>query len=184
MEIVSDCKSVVGTMQHILDGGSVLKRIADRDLWNRVHQLAAGRNDVYRIRWMPSHLCDQGNEEKRTKYMALGLVDDMDIKHNGEADELAKNGALKHTVNGEKLRLKEELAQVTEIAQFMAVNLWEKFRNWKPPEEGLKRTCVRDSLDTVGAQRGTCSLASDLGFLNVRMMTERKATRTRTSSSR
>ena len=80
MEIVSDCKSVVVTMQHIFDGGSVPKKIADIDLWNRVHQLAAGRNDAYRIRWIPSHLSDQGNEEKRAKYSALGLVDDMDIK--------------------------------------------------------------------------------------------------------
>ena len=63
-----------------------------------MQQLALGRSDAYRARWMPSHLNESGNETKKAKYVNANLVDDNDIRNNDEADELAQ---LAHALDGD-----------------------------------------------------------------------------------
>ena len=48
------------------------------------------------IQWLPSHLAEPGNEEKRSKYPESRLVCNIDILGNDQADELAKQGADMH----------------------------------------------------------------------------------------
>ena len=125
--IISDCKSVVNTLRNILDKQALLKNLADADLWHQIQQLVGGNEQYYRVRWIPSHMDDpEIKRRKIEKYPHMEILD-FDVAGNKEADALASAGANAHPVSAQWVMLEQELQAITEAAQFMYVQIWQKF---------------------------------------------------------
>jgi hypothetical protein len=116
-------------LQRLIDGHPLPKNIADVDLWTQTQFIIRGNQDSYRTRWIPSHLDDPiVKQQKMEKYKGLQVSDD-DVKGNKEADTLASAGANTHLINAQWVFLEQEMQKITEVAQYMYVQIWDKFCN-------------------------------------------------------
>ena len=77
------------------------------------------------IQWLPSHLAEPGNEEKRSKYSESGLVCNIDILGNDQADELAKKGADMHASIDYLFHAAADRKKIAVLAQKMYIALWD-----------------------------------------------------------
>ena len=122
---IADCKSVVVQLQKLLDGQALPKKIDDSELWERVHQLVQGGGKQFRVRWIPSHLSEEGGEVKRKRYEEAGIVTAKVVLGNDYADELAK-GPKKPILTSNEASCTRKV-EITKAAYFMALSTWTEF---------------------------------------------------------
>lgn len=127
--IVSDCRSAVQCINnHIQNGTTDQGDNAAAEIVNFILLVARqAPADTFRLRWMPSHLNDNGNQHKRSQYLADGTVDEDDIRMNADADRAANNGAIRHGISRtEILRADDRLALTTAIAGHL-IRSWDSW---------------------------------------------------------
>ena len=98
--IKCDCLSVVNTFNSILnDADYSVEGCADGDVWRAIaYILADAPQGFLRCQWIPAHLNDpeHPNYKKRGDYISKGVVTELDIQGNSEADRCADLGVGGH----------------------------------------------------------------------------------------
>ena len=84
-------------LTQVLAGGwDADPRRPEEDLWRRLASLLDRRGDSFRVRWVPSHLDEEGRQADRTKALADGITTDKHIAGNSMADRQADLGRKQH----------------------------------------------------------------------------------------
>ena len=75
-----------------------VEKYADPILWRHIRELALAMPSQFIIcRWVPSHLDEPADVEKRRRYFADGTTTLQHIYGNSKADDCAKRGAECHS---------------------------------------------------------------------------------------
>ena len=98
--VMCDCKSVVNTFQDFqMHGRRKCGALQEEDLWTQIFDIMEGRDEIVKVKWMPSHLDDPKNRDKKEKALGNKIICEDDILGNVEADKLADKGVIQHTCN-------------------------------------------------------------------------------------
>ena len=57
------------------------------------------REELVRVKWMPSHLDDPKNSRKKEQALSCGLISEEEIEGKVQADKLADQGVKQHVCN-------------------------------------------------------------------------------------
>ena len=96
-----DCQGVVNTINDFISNGHTAPlRLNEADLWERIFEVVkSSPEEYYKFQWMPSHLDEPKNSEKRKRALESGIIEEVDISGNNGADKRAGDGALMHPSN-------------------------------------------------------------------------------------
>jgi ribonuclease HI len=157
--IVADCKAVVAQLDKVLQGADLPKKISDRDLWEQAVKYGKGQGHRVRTRWMPSHLNNNDKKDKKKKCLEAGLVSELDIELNDEADELAAKGVEKAKICAQNLALHQETDELTAATQYMLVDVWAAYcEKAKLPNSRTSQDDVEE-LDALMELEKNCATA-------------------------
>ena len=125
--IMCDCKSVVNTFNDYCNGTKFdTNKVKDGDLWQSVFEMVDDLPTGFiQAQWMPSHMAEEDNVEKRKKAIDSGLVNENDIKYNDAADALARKGAEEHQNIDKLVNAAHDRKKLTIIVQKMLLSIWE-----------------------------------------------------------
>ena len=122
--VMCDCKSVVDTYNNAARGDMVdPKKLNDDDLWKQIFELKDPT--IVKVQWMPSHLNDEGYEDKKKAALRQGKVTERDIQCNDFVDKLAKEGAAKHAPIGKIVLAAADRRICTVVTLKMLLHIWE-----------------------------------------------------------
>ena len=127
--IVTDCKTVCqildGIIHSIDTNGKICWPNDDgcHDYWETIVENLLQKRAPVAVRWMPSHLGEEGKKEAKQTFLAMGGKDQW-IWGNCGADEMAKKGAAL-AAPPEHLLSREKITRVlAKTMQRMAVHIW------------------------------------------------------------
>ena len=128
--IMIDCKSVVNIINGYLeDRTRPTQELQEQDLWDCIFEFCANSpKDFFIAQWIPSHLDEEVNKERRIKAIEDGLVTAHDIEGNCRADALAKEGTKEHiSIDYYVSAAAADRKRITIAAQRMYLEIWSKF---------------------------------------------------------
>lgn len=135
--IMIDCKSVLDMINCFLKSRKwPATELQEQDLWDDIFGFCEKLPENYFIAmWMPSHLDEEKNKEKREHAIITGLVTAEDITGNCRADALAKAGANDHITIDQYAAAAADRKRITAAAQRMYLALWNLFLSDGPQEQ-------------------------------------------------
>ena len=159
--IYSDCDTAVKTTNQIIK--KQLRNtddLADGDFWYAIKEIIDDSpTDFFQCVWIPSHCGDAGNEAKRDKMIASGLINAVQIAGNDQADELAKAGAATFQIEEKTLIAQSYRNKITMTYQNMMVQIWSSFFDEYVNEKGepIKEDIASDmpALNSYVQQSGS-----------------------------
>ena len=123
-----DCQGIVNTLTKFLEDGVKPEHIKEHDLWDQIFHLADGLTTKQLcIQWMPSHLEEAKNAQKRESFLKKGIITQEDIEGNVAADKMAFKGADAHDNITESIADMYDKLQFTVVVQKMLLSVWEDF---------------------------------------------------------
>ena len=93
------------------------------DYWETMVEILRQNNARIAVRWMPSHLDEEGKQAQREAFIAQGGKQEW-IRGNCGADEMAKKGAKLAAPPGHLLEREKILRTFTRTVQRMLVHVW------------------------------------------------------------
>jgi hypothetical protein len=126
--IMCDCQGIVKTLTKFIEDGVKPEHIKEHDLWEQIFHLADGLTTKQLcIQWMPSHLEEDKNAQKRELFLKKGIITQDDIEGNVAADKMAFKGADAHENITESIADMHDKLQFTVVVQKMLLSVWEDF---------------------------------------------------------
>jgi len=126
--VMCDCKSVVTTFQaYQMHGRRKCGALQKEDLWVQIFDIMDGRDEIVKAKWMPSHLDDPKNHDRKEKALASKIISEEDIEGNVEADKLADKGVNQHTCNKHHAAFARDRLEITVTVQKMMLMVWEAY---------------------------------------------------------
>jgi len=135
--IHTDCKAVANTLEDVFKGARCdTNGLQESDLWHKIIEIVKDApQNQFRVAWVPGHLDEKKNQQKRELYLKNGTTSVRHILGNCGADLLADKGYEMHTSIKELIWKAQHRKDLTVIVQRMLLDLWSNFLDKEGDDE-------------------------------------------------